>query len=87
MGRRGDNLFTAYKDMDKFRSLINIGFCNSSKRLFASLFIPGPDIVANHNVLNGFPALIQQDYCCDRTQSYRLPYVHSFHTETMDNYR
>ena len=62
MGGRGDDFLTAYKDMDKFRSLINIGFRDSSKRLFAGLFIPCPDIIANHNILNGFSTLIQQNH-------------------------
>jgi len=36
MGRRGDDLLVAYKDMDKLRSLVHKGFCNSSKRLFTA---------------------------------------------------
>ena len=47
MGRRGNDLLVAYKDMDKLRCLIDIGFSNSSKSLFTSLFIPGLDIITN----------------------------------------
>ena len=54
MGRRGDNSLAANKDVDKLRSLIYIGFRDSSKRLFAGLFIPCPDIVADHNVSMAF---------------------------------
>lgn len=46
MSRRGDDLLAAYKNMNQLRCLIDIGFCDSSERLFASLFIPCPDIVA-----------------------------------------
>ena len=52
--------------MNKLRSLINIGFCNSSKRLFAGLFVLCPDIAANDNILNGFSALVQQNNCSGR---------------------
>ena len=44
MGRRGDNLFTANKDVDKLRSLINIGFRDSSECFFTRLFILRPEI-------------------------------------------
>ena len=63
MGGCGDDLLTANEDMDKLRCLIDIGFCDSSERLFASLFIPCPDIIADHNVLDGFPAFIDQNDC------------------------
>jgi len=49
--------------MDKLRSLFYIGFCYPAQGFFAVFFIPCPDMVANHNVLNGFPALVQQNYC------------------------
>ena len=63
MGGCGDEFFSAYEDMNQFGSLINIGFRDSSKRLFASFFIPGPDIIANYNILNGFATFVQQNYC------------------------
>ena len=47
--------------MNKLRCLIDIGFCDSSERLFADLFILCQDMVANHNVLNGFLDLVQQN--------------------------
>ena len=62
MGRRSNDLLAAYEDMDKVRGLVHIGFCNSSKRLFASFFIPCSDIIANYNILNDFPTLIQQNH-------------------------
>ena len=62
MGRRSDNFLTANKDVDKLRSLIYIGFRDSAQGFLARLFIPCPNIIANYNVLNGFPALIQQDH-------------------------
>ena len=47
MSGRGDDLLAAYKDIDPLRSLLYIGFSNSSKSPFTSLFIPDLDIFAN----------------------------------------
>jgi hypothetical protein len=48
--------------MNKRRSLFYIGFCYPAQEFFADLFILCPDMVANHNVLNGFPDLVPQDH-------------------------
>ena len=47
--------------MDKLRSLFYIGFCYPAQGFFAVFFILCPDMVANHNVLNGFTALVPQN--------------------------
>ena len=57
MGRRGNDLLVAYKDMDQFGSLIDIGFRDPAQGFLASLFIPGLDIITNHNILNRFTSL------------------------------
>ena len=51
-----------YKNMDKLRGLIDIGFRDPMQGFLAGLFVPGSDTITNHNAHYGFATFVQQNH-------------------------